>query len=223
MTSTTPSSASTSPASVEHVLVIPTRVLHDLGYFQGFQAEVSNYLEHLLSPRHTSYRPRPEMEQDPQFKQLIPYVIFQHRGPDGQLSLFQYTRGGGQGEKRLHHKRSIGIGGHISADDQQVAGQQDPYGEGLRRELAEEVIIETSYTQRLAGLINDDRTEVGRVHLGIVHLFEVSEPRVRPRESEILDAGFHPVHELLNDLDAFESWSAICLEALFGTSRTPDR
>lgn len=220
--STSTSSETGSAARVEQVLVIPTRVLHDLGYFQGFQADIAKYLNHLLSPQHTSYRPRPEMEQDPNFKQLIPYVIFRYRDAEGQVFLFQYTRGGGQGEKRLHHKRSIGIGGHISTDDQQVGGEGDPYGEGLRRELAEEVLVETSYTERLAGLINDDRTEVGRVHLGIVHLFDVLEPSVRPRETELLDAGFRPVQELLQQADAFESWSAICLEAIFGSQRTAD-
>jgi predicted NUDIX family phosphoesterase len=85
----------------------------------------------------------------------------------------------------------------------------------MRRELAEEVIIETPYRGRLVGLINDDETEVGRVHLGVVHLFEVERPVVRPREDEIIDAGFRPVEELLADLSRFETWSQICLKALF--------
>ena len=140
------------------------------------------------------------MEQDPSFKQLIPYVIFRHTDAAGQPRLFQYTRGQGQGEQRLHRKRSVGIGGHISADD---AAEIDPYEEGMRRELAEEVIIDTPYRQRCVGLINDDETEVGKVHLGVVHLFDVETPDVRPRESEIVDAGFEPVASLLADLDGF--------------------
>jgi predicted NUDIX family phosphoesterase len=67
-------------------------------------------------------------------------------------------------------------------------------------------------------LINDDETPVGQVHLGVVHLVEVEQPAVRPRETEILDAGFRPVGELLAELDRFESWSQICLRALFGSS-----
>jgi predicted NUDIX family phosphoesterase len=155
------------------------------------------------------------MEQDPNFKQLIPYVIFHTTDADGAVHVFQYTRGRGQGESRLHAKRSIGIGGHICSEDRSQAVVLNPYDEGLRRELAEEVTIDTAYRERLVGLINDDETEVGRVHLGVVHIFETDQPAVYPRESEISDAGFRSVTELVTDLDSFESWSRICLEALF--------
>jgi predicted NUDIX family phosphoesterase len=198
--------------ATEHVLVVPTAVFHRLGHFQGFCGEVDRYLKGLLDPAHTSYRPRSAMENDPSYKQLIPYVIFRHREPSGRMQLFQYTRGKGQGESRLHAKRSIGIGGHIAADD---ATQSNAYDEGMRRELEEEVIIGTTYTGQMVGLINDDETEVGRVHLGVVHLLDVQRPAVEPRESEIIEAGFRQVDELLEDLGRFETWSQICLKALF--------
>jgi predicted NUDIX family phosphoesterase len=107
------------------------------------------------------------------------------------------------------------VGGHISVEDQ-VTPDAVPYTEGMRRELDEEVIIDTPFTGRCVGLINDDQTPVGQVHLGVVHLLDVERPAVQPRESEILDAGFRPVVELLADLDRFESWSQFCLRALFG-------
>jgi predicted NUDIX family phosphoesterase len=201
-----------SQVATEHVLVVPAEVFHRLGHFQGFCGDTERYLRGLLDPAHTSYRPRAAMEQDPGFKQLIPYVIFRHRDASGQTRLFQYTRGTGQGESRLHAKRSIGVGGHISADD---AAQASAYEEGMRRELAEEVLIDTPYRATLVGLINDDETEVGRVHLGVVHVLDVDQPQVQPRESEILEAGFQPVNELLADLARFETWSQICLKALF--------
>ncbi len=201
-----------SPVHSERVLVVPTQLLHKLGYFQGFTANVERYLEELQSPRNASYRPRGQMEQDPSFKQLIPYVIFRYTDGYGRISLFHYTRGVGQGESRLHRKRSIGIGGHICVDD---AGEPDPYSEGMRRELAEEVVIDTPYQERCVGLINDDQTEVGKVHLGVVHLFDVGRPAIRPRESEIVDAGFSPPEQLLADMETFESWSQICLKSLF--------
>jgi predicted NUDIX family phosphoesterase len=200
--------------STEHVLVVPTPEFHRLGHFQGFSRQVERYLPALLEPRHISYRPRGQMEQDPTFKQLIPYVIFRHTDSGGAVHLFQYTRGKGQGESRLHAKRSIGIGGHISADDAGAVGA-NPYEEGLRRELAEEVSIETPCTSRCVGLINDDETEVGKVHLGVVHLYDVQAPRVFPRETDICETGFRPVAELLAGRDDFESWSRICLDALF--------
>jgi predicted NUDIX family phosphoesterase len=199
----------------EHVLVVPTELFHRLGYFQGFSPDVDRYLAELLSPEHTSYRPRPDVEQDPSFKQLIPYVIFRHRDAAGRASLFQYTRGTGQAEARLHSKRSVGVGGHISADDR-TSETAVPYAEGMRRELSEEVSVESPWTEQCVGLINDDETPVGQVHLGVVHLVDVERPAVYPRESEIIDAGFRPVEELLADLGRFETWSQICLRALFG-------
>jgi len=206
----------------ERVLVVPTELFHRLGYFQGFCRDVDRYLELLLSPANTSYRPRGEVEEDPGYKQLIPYVIFRHRDPAGASdraaeTVFQYTRGGGQGETRLRHKRSIGIGGHISAVDACDSGGHDTYREGMRRELDEEVFVDAPYVDRCVGLINDDETPVGQVHLGVVHLFDVERPVIRPREADVTESGFVPVADLLADTDGFESWSRICLEALFGS------
>lgn len=201
-----------SQVATEHVLVVPTEVFKELGYFQGFSGDIDRYLRGLLDPAHTSYRPRAVMEQDPSFKQLIPYVIFRYRDASGLTHVFQYTRGKGQGEARLHAKRSIGVGGHISADD---AAQASAYEEGMRRELEEEVIIDTPYRGRMVGLINDDETEVGKVHLGVVHILDVERPAVKQREQDLLEAGFRPVSELLAISDRFETWSQICLKALF--------
>jgi predicted NUDIX family phosphoesterase len=213
---TTGKDAVVTQVQTECVLVVPTELFRRLGYFQGFSSEVDRYLPELFSPEHTSYRPRHEVEQDPGFKQLIPYVIFRYRDPQGRVSVFQYTRGKGQGEGRLHSKHSIGIGGHISADDSAVGTGHATaaYQEGMRRELAEEVAIDTVYTEHCAGLINDDASEVGRVHLGVVHLFDVERPSVRPLETDIVDAGFRPVEAILADASGFETWSQICLEAL---------
>ncbi len=126
------------------------------------------------------------------------------------------------GEARLHAKRSVGVGGHISIEDAgpQGAGaastSHEVYREGMRRELAEEVIVESPYREQCVGLINDDDTPVGQVHLGVVHVCDVERPAVRPREDDILDAGFRPVNEIVDELDRFESWSQIVVRALFG-------
>lgn len=203
-------------ASTERVLVVPTALLHRLGYFQGFSRHVERYLPELLRSDHVSYRPRHEVEVDPAFKQLIPYVLFCAKDAAGRPTIFQYTRGAGQGEGRLHHKRSVGIGGHISSRDADLPGHAHPYEEGMRRELAEEVAIDAPYTAQCVGLINDDQTDVGRVHLGVVYRFDLARPAVRPREDEIVQSGFRPVEEVLADLSGFETWSQICLKALFG-------
>ena len=177
--------------STERVLVIPAQLFRDFGYFQGFSAVTPEW-EALLSGPQASYQPRSEMESDPNFKQIIPYVIFRHRDVEGGTSLFQYRRGSGQGESRLHDKISIGVGGHISHDDQRGSGWET-YEEALRRELAEEVDIESDYSSQLLGMINDDETDVGRVHLGVVHVYDVTQPRVKPREASLQDGGFVPL------------------------------
>ena len=192
---------------IEHNLVIPTSDFHQVGHFQGFCGEIDRYLEVILNPQHASYRPRPEMEQDPTFKQLIPYCVFRCNG-----EVFYYQRGTAQGEARLHAKRSVGVGGHVSTLD--MDGDLTPYLEGMKREIEEEVEIGTGWQEKCVGLINDDETEVGKVHLGIVHIFDLDNPKVRPREKSMINAGFARPSELVLQIDDFETWSQICLKYL---------
>lgn len=203
----------------ERILVVPTSRFHELGYFQGFSREIDRYWPQLVTGDHVEYRARGEMEEDPSFKQLIPYVLFRWTDSAGTVHLFEYQRGSGQGERRLHAKRSVGIGGHISSVDAEIGASHDVYREGMRRELDEEVVIETPYEETVVGLINDDETPVGRVHLGMVHLCDVEEPRIQPREADILDGRFSPVAEILTRLDQYESWSEIAVRALFSDNR----
>jgi len=196
-------------SDVEQIMVVPTLLFHEVGHFQGFCENVDPYLKTLLDPAHTRYEPRPQMEEDPSFKQLIPYCIFRCDG-----KVFNYVRGGSGGESRLHAKKSIGIGGHISAEDE--VGDSEPYLVGMQRELDEEVKIETQFSEQLVGLINDDETEVGKVHLGIVHIFDLEEPKVFPAEESIQETGFAQPEQLLDQIDTFETWSQICIKHLFG-------
>ncbi|MGL6195516.1 MAG: phosphoesterase, partial [Thermoguttaceae bacterium] len=170
---------------IEQVLVVPRSKFEQIGYFQGFCKDVAAYRNVLLLPENVSFLSRDKAETDPSFKQLIPYLIFSHTDQQGKVYVFRYVRGKGQSEGRLHHKHSIGIGGHISSiDSQDDANSEntklDLYNEGLRRELHEEVVIDSPYAESCVGLINDDETEVGKVHLGVVHRFELAEPKLRP-------------------------------------------
>jgi predicted NUDIX family phosphoesterase len=204
-----------STVAEEKILVVPTALFHSLGYFQGLTTEVSRYLPQLLEGRDLDFRARSEMEDDPSFKQLIPYALFRWIDADGTVHLFDYLRGSGQGERRLHAKRSVGVGGHISSIDASAGASSHTYREGMRRELAEEVVVDTRYSEKIAGLINDDNTPVGQVHLGVVHLCDVDQPHIRPREADILDARFRPIDDILTRLDQFETWSQIAVRALF--------
>lgn len=197
----------------EHVLVVPRSLFERAGAFQGFCGDTASYLPLLLDPTHTSWRPRATVEDDPSFKQLIPYCVLAWRDADGTPQYFAYTRGGGQSEARLRAKRSVGIGGHISSTDGEH-GDDTSYDAGMRRELAEEVAILGDWQARCVGLINDDSNSVGQVHLGIVHVLDVEQHDVTPRESEIVGCGFESLEALLADRERFETWSQITLDAL---------
>jgi predicted NUDIX family phosphoesterase len=84
----------------------------------------------------------------------------------------------------------------------------------MKRELAEEVAIGGTWTSRCVGLINDDATPVGSVHVGIVHIMELERPEVASRESELVECGFDTLEKLLADRERFETWSQIALDAI---------
>lgn len=195
----------------EKVLVIPEDRLGELGRFSGFRPFCQNALDALLNPQFMEFRPRSSVEEDPTFKQLIPYIILETE-IDGARSIFHYTRGKGQGEKRLHALKSIGIGGHISEED---AEGDDLYLSGMLRELNEEMVVDADYDEQLVGFIYDDTTPVGRVHLGVVHLLKLKSPDARAREVEITQSGFAECEHLKRQLDQFETWSQLCLNHLF--------
>lgn len=195
--------------AAEEVLVVPAERLAIAGSFHGFRPASDDFRRLLLDPAYLSYRPRGEVETDPSFKQLIPYVVLRCAG-----EVFQYTRGASGTEARLRALRSVGLGGHITREDGPPAA--DPYRAGMLRELAEEVEIQGPWTERPFGFIYDDRTPVGEVHVGIVHLIELEEPLVWPREAAIDEAGFAPVRDLLRHRDQFETWSQFVLEEFAG-------
>jgi predicted NUDIX family phosphoesterase len=189
----------------ERVLCIPTAHFQAVGAFHGFHGADAAYGDALLDPTAYTFRPRSEVETDPAFKQLIPYVVLRCGG-----ELFHYRRGAAGTEKRLQALRSVGIGGHISEAD--AADGADPYRTGMLREVAEEVKIGCLYAGQSLGFINDDRTFVGSVHLGVVHLFELESPAATPREDALAESGFAPVSELWNERAEFETWSQFVLE-----------
>jgi predicted NUDIX family phosphoesterase len=192
--------------ATERVLVVPTALLRERGgLFQGFTPDSDRYLSWLLDPAHLRYLPRDRAENDPTFKQLIPYIVLRCAG-----QVFHYTRGKAGSEARLRSLRSVGVGGHICSDDGAVPA--DAYRTGMLRELAEEVIVDSPHREQTLGLINDDRTPVGQVHLGIVHVLDLAEPRVRRREEALADCGFAALADLRAQRAEFETWSQFLLE-----------
>ena len=154
---------------------------------------------------HHEFRPRPEMETDPAYKQIIPYVLVT-RGAEAFV-MQRLKRGG---EQRLHGLLSLGVGGHIDPVDE---AEGSALTAGLRREVDEEVAVERAASLTPLGVINNDRDEVGRVHLGFLFRLE-AEGAVTVRETEKLSGSFMPIAALPALRDKMEGWSQIALEVL---------
>lgn len=191
----------------ERVLVVPNTTFVKCGYFLGFCRQPERYWETLMQPENQAFSPRSHCETDPSLKQLVPYIVLRSRD-----QVFGYRRGKQGGEQRLHQKWSIGVGGHVCDDDGKLG--VDAYLAGFRRELAEEIAIDSPYGEKVLGLVHDDRTPVGSVHLGIVHVLDLDEPSARPADPALVDAGFRPLVDWIARKDELESWSQFVLEAL---------
>jgi predicted NUDIX family phosphoesterase len=193
----------------ENVLVVKRVLFDQLGSFQGLNFEPEKYLKALLSRGSNFFIPRPEAETNPIYKQIIPYALIAF-----EKTVLHYVRGKKAGEQRLVAKGSIGIGGHMNETDESLfALDEQAYRAGVEREVNEEIKIDTSFEDQIVALLNDDSTEVGRVHLGIVHIFKLKEPRVQKREAMITGLNFLTREELMGCRESLESWSQICVDA----------
>jgi predicted NUDIX family phosphoesterase len=195
-------------AAEERVLCFKRAFLEELGVFQGLSLDVEKYLPLLASASHPVYLNRSDAETDRRYKQLIPYVLVICND-----RILRYQRGRGGQEERLHGFYSVGIGGHISEEDNELFSNSLGYHEGMQRELNEEVAID-AVKEALVAVINDDSTEVGCVHFGVVHIVYVANESVAGQRSGIRGPEFIPIAEAVKDLSVYESWSRFCLERL---------
>ena len=197
-------------AAEENILVIKRSLFDQLGSFQGLSFEPAKYLNTILSRGNNFFLPRSRAEIDPTHKQVIPYALIAFG-----TNVLHYVRGKKAGEQRLVAKGSIGIGGHLNDRDESLfAWDEAAYRAGVEREVNEEIKIDTKFEDHIVALLNDDSTEVGRVHLGIVHVFKLAEPKVEKREAMMTGLTFLSKAELLVRRDSLETWSQICLDSL---------
>jgi predicted NUDIX family phosphoesterase len=159
-----------------------------------------------LIEREHFFIPRATAEVSPQFKQIIPYVVIRHAD-----SFFLLQRLAKQTEARLHHKLSLGIGGHINPDTPTVLG-------GLRKELEEEVHVDSTYDLHFVGILNDDTTEVGQVHLGAVFELVAERPTVTIRETEKMTGQWTARPALAPMREAMETWSQLVYDGFIRPS-----
>jgi predicted NUDIX family phosphoesterase len=193
-------------AAEERVLCFRRSLFQELGPFQGISLDVEKYLPVLTAPENLVYLNRGEAERDTRYKQLIPYVLMFCNS-----KLLRYRRGKGGQEDRLHGLYSVGIGGHISEEDHGLFSLTRGYDDGMRRELVEEVAIDGVRDATVA-VINDDSTEVGSVHFGVVHIAYAPSEAVAGRRAGILAPEFIPLAEVTDNPERYESWSRLCFE-----------
>jgi predicted NUDIX family phosphoesterase len=199
-------------AEDELILAVRTSELFARRKFQGIEPGGTEYLEFIFEPRHTHYIRRSSAEEDASWKQIIPYVVLHSGG-----RVLTYTRGKLSGEKRLVAQRSVGLGGHIRHTDESffAAAGPEAYRVAVQRELEEEISLPSDVllADRIVGVINDDSIAVGKVHFGIVHIWDLSRPEAMRRETKINSPHFEDIDRLqrTEDLSSFETWSQLCL------------
>ena len=191
---------------MESVLVVKTERLKK--YIQGQNGMIETDREAIVNTiiNEHEFIPRPEAEEDPNYKQIIPYVVL--RQGDKIFTTRRLNKGG---ETRLHGKVSIGIGGHINPVDE--TSKEKVLMRGLERELNEEVSIEKRGELVPVGVINNDTNDVGSVHLGLCFTMEV-QGEVKVKETEKLEGLWLTVPELMEYWDNMEEWTQIAITAI---------
>jgi predicted NUDIX family phosphoesterase len=183
----------------ERVFVAPRDAILSGGGWHGVRTTGTDEFLALVAA-HGRFEPRTAMEADPSFKQIIPYLVLR----DGdRYFLMRRTRAGG--DARLHDAWSIGVGGHVNPGDVDLAG-------GLLREWTEELVADFVPEFRLVGLLNDDTTDVGRVHLGAVYLADAAGRSVAIRETDKLTGAFAITAQVAEVADRLETWSRLAFE-----------
>ncbi|MBN2101248.1 MAG: DNA mismatch repair protein MutT [Candidatus Aenigmarchaeota archaeon] len=183
----------------EQIMVVPRKKLfgdNDEKAFSGFVPKEKTDFIHVIKKSMVS-RPRKDMETNPEFKQIIPYSIFEHGG-----KIFIYKRAKGGGEARLHEKYSIGIGGHIN----HLEG--DNLIEGMKREFHEELEYKDDYNYEIIGFINSDETPVDKVHFGVVFMLNGKTPDIKVAERDKLIGGLESIGNIEEKRELMENWSA---------------
>ena len=202
------------PGSDRKIMVVDRSTLFADQYFQGFSPAAAHDYQALIRD-HYIYDLRDKVEVMPQYKQPIAYAIIVHKETHEVFAYQRSAKDGQYEEKRLRGKWSWGLGGHIDKIDVENG---DPIRASLARELSEEVKIQTYDEPVILGYINDDETEVGSVHFGLLYLVMTSDRSVRPADAEIAWGGFMSIPQLeeiyMSSEASVESWSEISLTPL---------
>jgi predicted NUDIX family phosphoesterase len=189
----------------ERILVVKRSDLLEVQEnWQGLNIDFFPNCLEIISKK-AEFQPRSLMEKDRTYKQIIPYLIFEHEG-----SFFLMQRKKDASEQRLQSKYSLGIGGHMRFEDLQQSS--DLFG-WAKREFEEEVEYTGTFQMAPLGILNDDSTEVGQVHLGIV-LMLIGDSNAISIKSELQSGQLIPLPDCLDYVPYMETWSQIVLMKL---------
>jgi len=191
--------------ATEQVLVVKREDMFPDGAWHGFVTENLERHQKTIRDKHF-FKPRAEVENDPTFQQIIPYVVFRH---DDRYLLTHRLRA--SSERRLRKQYSLGVGGHINPGD---LGAGDPILDGLKREWEEEVVYQGTFEARLLGFLNEDSSPVSKVHLGVVFVVDGDTPTITIRETDKLAGELLTLDEMRMYYLAMESWSQIVYDRL---------
>jgi len=195
--------------SEEKVLCFKRSVLDKLGAFQGISLDVSKYFPVVTARPNIKYISRDEAEHDPRYKQLISYALIICGD-----KILRYRRGQDGVETRLWGAWSVGVGGHIPRKDQTPFFAETGYRAAMRRELLDEVAV-SIIRETAVAVINDDQTDVGAVHFGIVHIVQVASEAIATCRGDIVGHEFITMNDAVKNPHAYEPWSRFCLENLY--------
>jgi predicted NUDIX family phosphoesterase len=193
----------------ERVMCFPAQTLTELGEPEGgFSKDFHKYFNVILQQENISFINRKEAECNESFKQIIPYQVLK-----SDKSYFVYRRGHKGGEDRLHKFLSLGIGGHINRDDSiGNLSTKEIYNKGALRELDEEIELPEYYVQRSVGVIYDNSTAVGRVHLGFIELLDLKSIDVKVKDEALDFVGWWTLEQLQANYEQLEKWSQIVVD-----------
>ncbi len=187
----------------ESILVVKREHLFPQGAWNGIRVDnFTRYLNIITTKK--EFLPRQDMEQNPLYKQIIPYLIFTH-----EEKLFVMQRRATASETRLQNKYTLGIGGHIRQEDIKTGDLFD----WANREFHEEISYHDTMTIEPLGVINDDTNDVGEVHIGFVFLLHGHSADITIK-SELKSGTLMTIDECLKRAPKFESWSQIALHAI---------
>lgn len=220
----------------ESVLVFRTDLIDELGHFEGVSTNTSHYLPELLKSGNSFFIDRADAENTEDFKQVISYAIIRFQG-----ALLRYTRGTMTNVSDLSGYTSLGFGGHVQLlQDFSMFSSDMGYANSTQREVREETTIEIPISKiegSIAGLINDESSELGRKHFAIVHIIDLEEIplheapgikrliekrdlgttyRGKIGEISIRNFTFASMQEVEGSFKDLEFWSKLCVASFFG-------